>query len=43
MKKTITVRDIDFEAWKKFKILCLTENITISDKLNEILKKEINR
>ena len=41
MKKTITVRDIDSDNWTKFKILCLTENITISDKLNEILKKEI--
>ena len=42
-KKIITIRDIDTDIWKDFKILCIKEDVKIPDKLNEILKNEINR
>jgi len=34
---TISVRDIDVRSWKWFRTICLMENKTIAQKLNEII------
>lgn len=40
---TISVRDIDKHIWKKFKLLCLIEDVPVYKKLNAVLKKEVSR
>lgn len=38
-----TIRNLEPENWKKFKILCVKEETTISDKLNAMIAKAVKK
>ena len=40
--KTYLFRSIPSDLWRKFKMLCAQQDITIRDKLIELIKKEIS-
>lgn len=40
---TITVRDIDLDQWRRLRIVCLREDKTLAEKLNEIIAHELKR
>ena len=37
----ITVREIDQDAWKKFRGICIMEGKTIAEKLNDLLRQTV--
>jgi len=43
MERKTTSLKINPEIWKKVKIHCITENIDISEYLEELIKKDIKK
>jgi plasmid stability protein len=40
-RKTKTIRNIDDKAWHELRIICLREGVSMSEKLNEIIKQAV--
>ena len=41
MTKTISVRNIDDDLWQKFRVVCLLNNESVSDRLNLLIEKDV--
>jgi hypothetical protein len=39
--QTVSIRNIDSEAWKQFRVLCLQENESVSDRINRLIQKDV--
>jgi len=42
MKKDKIVRNLNHKLWQEFAALCLKKKITVGEKINELIKKEVD-
>ena len=42
MTKTISVRNIEHDLWQKFRVVCLQNNESVSDRLNRLIEKDVS-
>jgi hypothetical protein len=42
-KKAVSIRDIDAKAWNRFRAKCLGEGVTVTAKINQMIREEVEK